>query len=104
MSRKVPVKIGQCSKAMLEGFSGKASYFRSLLLKCCVVKVFILRSTSTVLLRPCKKNYMFLVRNFQKSRARVRFFISFFCENERQIYPKPVKSGDHLQHYEEPEC
>ena len=50
MSRKVPVKIGQCSKAMLEGFYGKASYFRSLLLKCCVVKVFILRSTSTVLL------------------------------------------------------
>ena len=31
MSRKVPVKIGQCSKAMLEGFYGKASYFRSLL-------------------------------------------------------------------------
>ena len=30
--------------------------------------------------RPCKINYMFLVRIFQENDGRVRFFISFFVE------------------------
>ena len=38
MSRKVPGKIGQCLKAMLDGFYGKARYLRSLLLNVMLLK------------------------------------------------------------------